>query len=112
MADTKTNPPPGIDGWPPPTAIPILPPPPRAFSMVFAAGAVVAGFLGYCMAAAILALLSLIFNLWDFYQRRGTGRPRGGATGGGSGTGYSGTGAQGSTPPATTSGGTDRPDRY
>jgi hypothetical protein len=74
--------------------------------MVFAAGAVVAGFLGYCVAAAILALLSLIFNLWDFFQRRGAGRPKGGATGGGPGKDDPATGARGSKPPTSP----ERPD--
>jgi hypothetical protein len=42
--------------------------PPRALSLAFAAGAAIAGFLGFCLWAAILATLSLVFNLWDLFQ--------------------------------------------
>lgn len=94
----------GVPAWPPPaTAM-------RIMSFAFGGGAAIAGFLGYCDLAAILALLSLVFNLWDFFQSRGAGRPKGDATGGGPGRGYSETGAQGST--AEAPGRTDRPDRY
>jgi hypothetical protein len=63
----------GVGPYPPPK-----PSPPRALSFVFAAGAAVAAFLGYCDAAGGLALLSLATNLWDFYQSRGPSR--GGST--------------------------------
>jgi len=56
----------GAGSYPPPS--PIISPP-RALSLVFAAGAAIAGFLGFCLWAAILALLSLIFNLWDLFLR-------------------------------------------
>ncbi|HKI06477.1 MAG TPA: hypothetical protein VKK31_31150 [Thermoanaerobaculia bacterium] len=55
------------------------PSPPRALSFAFGALAAVAGFLGYCEVSGGLALLSLAFNLWDFYQYRG-GSPRRPAT--------------------------------
>jgi hypothetical protein len=47
----------------------------RTLSFVTAGGAATAGFLGCCLnlpgaclTAGILALLSLVFNLWDFFQ--------------------------------------------
>jgi len=49
----------------------------RTLSFVTAGGAATAGFLGCCMnlpgaclTAGILALFSLVFNLWDFSQHR------------------------------------------
>ena len=52
----------------------------RTLSFVTAGGAATAGFLGCCvgcpgacLAAGILALLSLVFNLWDLFQDRGDG---------------------------------------
>jgi hypothetical protein len=83
----------GVPAWPPPP-IPLYPSPPRAASMLFAAAAAVAGFLGYCNAAGGLAVLSLAFNLWDYYGSRGAGRPRGGGVSGG---GVSGGGSTGQT---------------
>jgi hypothetical protein len=78
---------PVVPTWPPPRPLPAFPPPPRALSMLFAAASAVAGFLGYCNAAGGLAVLSLAFNLWDYYGTRGAGRPRGGGVSGGGGTG-------------------------
>jgi hypothetical protein len=46
----------------------------RTLSFVFGGGAAVAGCLGYCKTAGGLALLSLVFNLWDYFQERGRGR--------------------------------------
>jgi hypothetical protein len=83
MGDNNSTVPPGVTGWPPPGI--------RALSLAFGAGSVLAGFLGYCIPAAILALLSLIFNLWDLFQGRGSGRTGTGASKGEAG--YSGTGA-------------------
>jgi hypothetical protein len=47
----------------------------RTLSFITAGGAATAGFLGCCLnlpgaclTAGILALLSLVFNLWDFFQ--------------------------------------------
>jgi len=72
---------------------PIRPSPPRILSLAFAAGAAIAGFLGFCLWAAILAALSLAFNLWDLFQppSRGisTSYP---SSGGRPGTGGSGSG--------------------
>lgn len=69
-----------VPTWPPPPS-----PAPRMASFFFAGAAAVAGFLGYCTIAGVLALLSLIFNLWDYFQRRGPrGTPPG--TGGGANT--------------------------
>ncbi len=48
----------------------------RLLSLATAAGAAAGGFLGFCWWAAILALLSLLFNLGDFFQTRGKSRPR------------------------------------
>jgi len=57
----------------------------RMMSFVTAGGAATAGFLGCCpglqnpcgasLAAGVLALLSLVFNLWDFSQHRGGAYP-------------------------------------
>ena len=59
-------------------SVPVDPPPPpsgmRMLSFGFGAGAVIAGFAGFCMLAAILALLSLIFNLADYFLNRGVVR--------------------------------------
>lgn len=54
----------GVGSYPPPAPIS----PPRALSLAFAAGAAIAGFLGYCTIAGVLALLSLVFNLWDLFR--------------------------------------------
>jgi hypothetical protein len=97
----------GVPAWPPPR-IPVM----RMMSFALGGAAVIAGFLGYCKLAAILALLSLVFNLWDFFQGSGSGRPNTRTpadTAGASGTGYSG-GAPG--PTSTGPGRTDKPDRY
>ena len=56
---------PELPSWPPPRASAML-----MLSFLTAGGAAGAGFLGYCLWAAILALLSLIFNLWDFFSRK------------------------------------------
>jgi hypothetical protein len=45
-------------------------PPPQPISIGLALAAAIAGFLGYCLAAAILALLSFIFGLWALLQIR------------------------------------------
>lgn len=79
---------------------PIRPSAPRALSLFFAAGAAGAGFLGYCKIAGILALLSLVFNLWDLFQPPG----RSVSTSYPSGGGRPGTGGSGSGNP-------NRPDR-
>jgi hypothetical protein len=50
------------------------PPPPRAlqlFALVFALAAAAAGFLGYGLWAGILAALSFVFGLVDYFQTRG-----------------------------------------
>lgn len=50
------------------------PPPPkpmRMFSFAFAAGAAIAGFAGFCLWAGILATISLVFNVADFFAHRG-----------------------------------------
>ncbi len=56
--------------------IEVFPPPrPRAaqaLAFAFTAGAAVAGFLGFCLAAGILATLGLVFGVLDFFQTRGT----------------------------------------
>ena len=52
-----------VPTWPPPRATA-----PRILSLAFGVGAAIAGFLGFCLWAAILALLSVIFNLWDLFQ--------------------------------------------
>ena len=49
------------------------PPPPRAMRMLsfaFGIGAGVAGFAGFCELAAILALVSVAFNLADYFMNR------------------------------------------
>lgn len=108
MGDTSTDPNPntgpGVAGWPPPTT--------RMASFAFGAAAVIAGLLGYCLLAAILALLSLIFNLWDYFGNRGgSGGPKTYDPGSGpGGAGGPRTGTQGPTP--TSSGGTGKPDTY
>ena len=56
---------PEIPSWPPPRASAMM-----VLSLVTAGGAAIAGFLGYCLWAAILALLSLLFNLGDFFSRK------------------------------------------
>ena len=60
---------PELPSWPPPRAM-------RMLSFATAGGAAIAGFLGFCLWAAILALLSLIFNLWDFFMTRKKSRPK------------------------------------
>lgn len=66
---------PEVPTWPPPRAMA------RMLSFITAGGAATAGFLGCCPAlpnacssaalvAGVLALLSLVFNLWDFFQNR------------------------------------------
>ncbi len=55
---------PEIPSWPPPRRAM------RILSFVTAGGAAVAGFLGFCLWAAILALLSLLFNLLDFFAQK------------------------------------------
>ena len=69
---------PTVPAWPPPQAQMA-----RTLSFVTAGGAATAGFLGCCLnlpgaclTAGILALLSLVFNLWDFFQRPGRGAYR------------------------------------
>jgi hypothetical protein len=69
MGDNTSNPPPGVTGWPPP-GVPLI----RTLSFAFGGAAAVAGCLGYCKTAGGLALLSLVFNLWDYFQGRGRGR--------------------------------------
>jgi hypothetical protein len=96
MGDNTSSIPPGVTGWPPPKPTAM-----RTLSFAFGGAAAIAGCLGYCLPAAILALLSLIFNLWDFFQG-GSGKPKQRSSG--SDTSYSGSGAAGS--------GSDRPDRY
>ena len=56
---------PEVPSWPPPRASAM-----RLFSFVTAGAAAAAGFLGYCWWAGILALLSLLFNLWDFFTQK------------------------------------------
>ena len=69
MGDGDQIPP--VKSYPPPV-VAVLPPPrpPKVLSLVTAGAAATAGFLGYCEAAGILALLSLVFGLWDFFQTR------------------------------------------
>ena len=43
----------------------------RLFSFAFAAGAAIAGFTGFCLVAGILAAISLVLNVADFYANRG-----------------------------------------
>jgi hypothetical protein len=76
-------------------------------SFAFGVGTAIAGFLGFCTLAGILALVSLLFNLWDFFQGRGSGTPKPQSSG--SGPASSGTGAG---LPPTSDGGTERPNRY
>jgi hypothetical protein len=102
MGDNTGTIPPGATGWPPPRSNAI-----RLLSFAFGAGAAIAGFLGFCTLAGILALLSLLFNLWDFFQDRGSGTP--GPRSGGGDPGYSGTGTSG---PSTSGGSTGTPGRY
>jgi hypothetical protein len=73
----------GVGSYPPPSPISG----PRALSLVFAAAAAIAAFLGYCTAAGVLALLSLAFNVWDLFQTRGRGGSTS-STGGGTGSGH------------------------
>lgn len=56
---------PELPSWPPPRMSAM-----RVLSLVTAGGAAAAGFLDFCLWAAILALLSLLFNLWDFFTFR------------------------------------------
>jgi hypothetical protein len=58
-----------VPSYPPPSPI-VAPPPPQPISVGLALVAAIAGFLGYCLAAAILALLSFIFGLWALFQLR------------------------------------------
>lgn len=70
----------------PPRGTPVEPyPPPKAMARILgfvtAGAAAAVGLLGCCLgpqnacsaslAAGVLALLSLVFNLWDFFQNRG-----------------------------------------
>lgn len=55
---------PELPSWPPPRRMSAL----RLLSLLTAAGAAACGFLGMCWWAAILALLSLLFNLGDFFM--------------------------------------------
>jgi hypothetical protein len=51
------------------------PPPPRAMrilSFAFGIAAGIAGLTGYCELAGILALVSVGFNLADYFMNRGT----------------------------------------
>ena len=64
---------PELPSWPPPRNSAM-----RMLSFVTAGGAAVAGFLGFCLWAAILALLSLLFNLWDFFTQKKS-RPKSGS---------------------------------
>jgi hypothetical protein len=54
-----------VDPPPPPTVM-------RTFSFAFAAGAAIAGFMGFCLIAGILAAISLVLNVADFFANRGT----------------------------------------
>lgn len=87
-----------VPSWPPPRATTML-----MLSFATAGAAAIAGFLGFCLWAGILALLSLIFNLWDFFQGRGS-RPSGTSSGTG---GHTSTGGD-----PTATGGTGGPARY
>lgn len=73
---------PEFPSWPPPRAMA------RMLSFVTAGGAATAGFLCCCLGiqniqhacstslvAGVLALLSLVLNLWDFSQHRGEAYP-------------------------------------
>src|ERR1700694_4531580 len=69
-----TDPPQPVKSYPPPGMMMIAPPPPsppRLLDLITAAADATAGFLGCCEVAGILALLSLIFGFWDFFQNRG-----------------------------------------
>jgi hypothetical protein len=58
-----------VPSYPPPSPL-MAPPPSQPISLLFALGAALAAFLGYCLAAAILALLSFGFGLWAWLQLR------------------------------------------
>ncbi|HSS75912.1 MAG TPA: hypothetical protein VLV54_04125 [Thermoanaerobaculia bacterium] len=74
--DGNTAPP--VKSFPPPIAMkaPPRPSPPQILSLVTAGAAATAGFLGCCEVAGVLALLSLIFGFWDFFQYRDLHRHR------------------------------------
>jgi hypothetical protein len=59
----------------PPHRVPIDPPPPPPLLMMISfaltAAAAVAGFLGYCVAAGVLASLGLVFGVANYLQTRG-----------------------------------------
>lgn len=62
------------DGDPMPFKV-IPPPPPRALQLVtfiLALLAAIAGFLGYDLWAGVLAALSFVTGVVDFFQNRGT----------------------------------------
>ncbi len=72
--DGNTAPQP-VKSYPPPLLrIPPPPSPPRILNFVTAGAAATAGFLGFSEVAGVLALLSLIFGFWDFFQNRDTQR--------------------------------------
>jgi len=69
MGDGDQIPP--VKSYPPPSPmIYVPPPPPKVLSLVTAGAAATAGFLGWCEIAGVLALLSLVFGLWDLFQTR------------------------------------------
>lgn len=65
--DGNTAPP--VKSYPPPRPM-MLPSPPKLLALVASGAAATAGFLGYSEVAGVLALLSLIFGFWDFFQTR------------------------------------------